>query len=97
MPLSRWVQRTSGENWALVGRQQSALGQPKLGLRSASVARRDRPLAITLDIQMDGLDGWKTLAMLKNDAELCDIPVILITIVDEKSLGRELGAFDYLS
>ena len=59
--------------------------------------RQTQPLAITLDIQMKGLDGWNTLSVLKNDPELSDIPVIIITVGDEKPRGLKKGAFDYLT
>jgi DNA-binding NtrC family response regulator len=59
--------------------------------------RSARPLAVTLDIQMKGLDGWNTLSVLKNDPELLNIPVIIITVGDEKPLGIRRGAFDYLT
>jgi len=61
------------------------------------VARRSRPLAITLDVQMQDLDGWDVLKIVKNDPDLCDIPVVLVTIVDEKPRGIAMGAFDYLT
>ena len=63
------------------------------GLRRA---REVRPDAITLDVLMSDLDGWTVLAALKGDPELADIPVIVVTIVDEKNKGYALGAADYL-
>ena len=41
---------------------------------------------------MPDLDGWTVLAAIKGDPELADIPVILMTIVDEKNRGYSLGA-----
>ena len=46
---------------------------------------------------MDELDGWSTLKLLKSDPMLSDTPVILLTVVDEKTRGMKLGAFDYLT
>ena len=46
---------------------------------------------------MPGLDGWSVLAALKSDPELATIPVIMITIADNKNLGYALGAADYLT
>ena len=63
------------------------------GLR---LARELSPAAITLDITMPDLDGWTVLAAIKGDPELADIPVILLTIVDEKNRGFALGASEYL-
>ncbi|HJV58098.1 MAG TPA: response regulator, partial [Methylomirabilota bacterium] len=64
------------------------------GLRRA---RELRPDAITLDVMMPGMDGWAVLSALKADAAVADIPVIMLTIVDDKNLGYALGAADYLT
>jgi GAF domain-containing protein/CheY-like chemotaxis protein len=64
------------------------------GLR---LARELRPDAITLDVMMPGMDGWAVLSALKADAETADIPVVMLTIVDDKNLGYALGAADYLT
>src|SRR4029434_2955611 len=64
------------------------------GLR---LARELRPDAITLDVMMPGLDGWAVLTALKADPSVADIPVIMLTIVDDKNLGYALGASDYLT
>ena len=63
------------------------------GLRKA---REIHPSAIILDVLMPGMDGWETLSSLKTDRELCKIPVIMSTIVDDKNKGFVLGASDYL-
>jgi GAF domain-containing protein/CheY-like chemotaxis protein len=60
-------------------------------------ARELRPDAITLDVMMPGMDGWTVLSALKADPETADIPVIMLTIVDDRSLGYALGASDYLT
>ena len=60
-------------------------------------ARELRPDAITLDVLMPGMDGWAVLAALKDDAALSDIPVIMVSILDDRSLGYSLGAADYLT
>jgi CheY-like chemotaxis protein len=59
-------------------------------------AREVHPAAITLDIMMPDLDGWTVLTALKGDPTLAHIPVILVTIVDEKQRGYALGAVEYL-
>jgi len=64
------------------------------GLR---LARELRPAVITLDVMMPGMDGWAMLTTLKADPLLADIPVIMLTIVDDKNLGYALGAADYLT
>ena len=59
-------------------------------------ARTLRPFAIMLDILMPHKDGWQLLHALKSDATTQDIPIIVLSIVDNKPLGYQLGAFDYL-
>jgi signal transduction histidine kinase/CheY-like chemotaxis protein len=59
-------------------------------------ARELRPRAITLDIVMPKTDGWQTLHALKADPLTRDIPVIVLSIVDQKDLGFRLGASDYV-
>jgi len=63
------------------------------GLRKA---RELRPSAITLDILMPHKDGWQILHELKADPATRDIPIIVLSIVDNKDLGYRLGASDYL-
>ena len=64
------------------------------GLR---LARELQPDVITLDVMMSGLDGWAVLTELKADPALADIPVVMLTFVDNKNLGYALGASDYLT
>src|SRR5262249_34080481 len=64
------------------------------GLR---LAREMTPDAITLDVMMPGMDGWAVLTALKSDPALADIPVIMLTIVDDRNLGYALGATDFLT
>jgi len=61
-----------------------------------SLARKLQPVAITLDVLMPEIDGWKVLQDLKSDPDLCHIPVIMYSILDEKQLGFSLGATEYL-
>jgi PAS domain S-box-containing protein len=61
------------------------------------MARDLKPLAITLDVQMPGMDGWTVLSRLKADPELAETPVVMVTMVDDKNLGHQLGAAAYLS
>jgi signal transduction histidine kinase/CheY-like chemotaxis protein len=66
------------------------------GREGLRLARELNPAAITLDITMPDLDGWTVLAAIKGDPALADIPVILLTIIDEKNHGFALGASEYL-
>jgi signal transduction histidine kinase/DNA-binding response OmpR family regulator/streptogramin lyase len=60
-------------------------------------ARKLKPQAITLDVMMPGMDGWAVLTALKADPATADIPVIMLTVVDEKQIGFALGAADYFT
>ncbi len=66
------------------------------GPEGLALARQLQPAAITLDVMMPGMDGWAVLTLLKADALTADIPVIMLTVVDDKNLGFALGAADYL-
>src|SRR5947207_733539 len=63
------------------------------GLR---LAKQIHPLVITLDVIMPDWDGWTVLNKLKADSDLAEIPVIMVTIVDNEAMGRDLGASSYL-
>ena len=63
------------------------------GLR---LARELHPMAIILDVMMPGMDGWTVLSTLKSEPEVKEIPVVMLTIVDDKNLGYTLGASDYM-
>jgi CheY-like chemotaxis protein/anti-sigma regulatory factor (Ser/Thr protein kinase) len=67
------------------------------GAEGLAAARTHRPAAIILDIIMPHQDGWSVLRALKNDPELCEIPVILATILADRELGLSLGAVEYLT
>jgi signal transduction histidine kinase/CheY-like chemotaxis protein len=67
------------------------------GARGLELARRAKPAAITLDVMMPGMDGWSVLAALKSDPATAHIPVIMVTILQDRPLGFALGASDYLT
>ena len=67
------------------------------GVDGLKRARELRPAAITLDIVMPNIDGWTILSALKGDPALADIPVVVVTIVDEQRRGIALGAAGYLT
>ena len=66
------------------------------GQEGVRLARERSPAAILLDVRMPSLNGWEVLSRLKSDPELADIPVIMVTIEEDQSLGYALGAVDYL-
>ena len=66
------------------------------GEQGLAMATERRPLAILLDVLVPRVDGWEVLRSLKGDPELRDVPVVMVTIVDEREVGLALGAVDYL-
>jgi PAS domain S-box-containing protein len=81
------------ENLAEAGYRVIGAAGPDEGRRKA---RQFRPFAITLDILMPQQDGWQMLHELKTDANTRDIPIIVLSVVDNKELAFRLGAFDCL-
>lgn len=71
--------------------RSSASGQGGLLL-----AKELLPDAIILDVMMPSMDGWAVLSTLKADPDLAEIPVIMITFLDDQNQGLELGAAEYL-
>ncbi len=67
------------------------------GARGLAMAKEHRPAVITLDVMMPGMDGWAVLTAMKADPDTAAIPVIMMTIVDDKHMGFALGAADYLT
>jgi signal transduction histidine kinase/DNA-binding response OmpR family regulator len=85
----------------LVKRFLNKEGLKMIGARSGEegirLAKELNPAVITLDVLMPGMDGWAVLTKLKADPALSEIPVIMLTIMDEKQMGYALGAADYLT
>jgi adenylate cyclase len=73
------------------------LVQAANGEEALSLARMLRPDAITLDVIMPKPDGWEVLNALKADANLRDIPVIIVTVLSDRGIGLSLGAVDVLT
>lgn len=67
------------------------------GQEGLYLAQTLHPDAITLDVMMPKMDGWSVLSALKTTPDLADIPVIVLTMVDDKHRGFALGAADYLT
>jgi PAS domain S-box-containing protein len=84
------LQRSLGRD----GFRVEAAASGEEGLR---MARALRPTLITLDVMMPSMDGWTVLKTLKADPELAGIPVIMLTMVDNKNLGIRLGASEYMT
>jgi signal transduction histidine kinase/DNA-binding response OmpR family regulator len=66
------------------------------GEEGVARAREVNPDVITLDVLMPGMDGWAVLKALKSDPSTASIPVVMVSMVDDKEIGYALGASDYL-
>jgi CheY-like chemotaxis protein len=67
------------------------------GEAGLALARSAQPDLITLDVLMPTMDGWSVLAALKADPALAGIPVVMLTMLDDKNLGFALGASDFMT
>jgi signal transduction histidine kinase/DNA-binding response OmpR family regulator len=65
------------------------------GDEALRLARESNPIAVTLDLVLPGVDGWEVLKRLKSDAATRDLPVVIISMVENRDLGMALGADDY--
>jgi signal transduction histidine kinase/CheY-like chemotaxis protein len=66
------------------------------GQHGLELARELKPDAITLDVLMPGMDGWAVLKALKADEQTREIPVIMVSMSDDREIGGSLGASDFL-
>ena len=64
--------------------------------RALEMAAELRPSAVTMDLIMKPVNGWKLLSAFKSDQRTASIPVILVTIVDQRAAGASLGADEYI-
>ncbi|HYK01171.1 MAG TPA: response regulator [Thermoanaerobaculia bacterium] len=67
----------------------------RTGEEAMKLARVMRPRAITLDLVLPGMEGWQVLRELKADSETCDIPVIIVSMIENRQLALAFGADDY--
>jgi signal transduction histidine kinase/CheY-like chemotaxis protein len=67
------------------------------GKAGLEIARKQNPAAITLDVMMPGMDGWSVLTALKSDPATASIPVIMMTMLQDRHLGFTLGASEFLT
>ncbi len=65
------------------------------GTDALRMAKELKPVAVTLDILLPEIDGWEVLTRLKQDESTRNIPVVVVSVVDNPALGRALGAIDY--
>jgi two-component system, NtrC family, sensor kinase len=65
--------------------------------QALTLARRERPAVITLDVFLPGIDGWDFLRILRNDPSTADIPVIMVTVSTDRKKAFSLGAVEHLT
>jgi len=80
-----------------LGREGYRTVQARGGDEALELARKLRPDAITLDVLMPKRDGWAVLGALKADPDLCDIPVIMVTVAPDRGIGLSLGAAEVMT
>jgi CheY-like chemotaxis protein len=66
------------------------------GVEALELIRKVPPVAVVLDIKLPRRDGWQVLAELKKDPATAGIPVVIASVVDDRSRGLALGADEYL-
>lgn len=81
----------------MLGKEGFRVLEAASGEQGLALARSEAPDVITLDVLMPGMDGWAVLTALKGDPALAAIPVVMLTITDERNLGFSLGAAEYLT
>ena len=79
-----------------LGEEGFATEQASNGEEALRVVRERRPLAITLDLQMPLMDGWDLLKALAAEAKAKDIPVILVSVIDQAQLGFPFERVTYV-
>ena len=75
------------------GYEVAICNQPE---RAVETAAELQPSAITLDIVMLPVNGWDVLSRLKGDPRTAKIPVIMVTVMDQRATGALLGADEYI-
>ena len=82
---------------AMLGREGYRVLHARSGAEALTMAREFRPDAITLDVMMPQMDGWSVLAALKSDPVLSDIPVTIVTMLNDRAIALSLGAAGFLT
>ncbi|MCK9908487.1 response regulator [Microbacteriaceae bacterium K1510] len=82
---------------ATLGRHGYRLMHAKNGAEALELMRLEPPDIVTLDVMMPKIDGWSVLGIMKSDPALEHIPVIMLTMIDDRRLGFSLGASEYLA
>ena len=81
----------------MLGREGYRVEHATSGPDALTMVQKVRPSAILLDVMMPQVDGWTVLGALKRDPDLAGIPVIIVSMLDERPLGLSLGAAEFLT
>ena len=81
----------------MLGREGYRVEHATSGPDALTMVQKVRPAAILLDVMMPQVDGWTVLSALKRDPKLAAIPVIIVSMLDERPLGMSLGAAEFLT
>jgi PAS domain S-box-containing protein len=82
---------------ATLSREGYHLQHARDGEEALEIMRKSPPDIVTLDVMMPKIDGWSVLGIMKSDPMLQQIPVIMLTIVDDRNLGFSLGASEFMT
>ena len=82
---------------ATLGKEGYHVMHARDGNEAIEMMRATPPDIVTLDVMMPEIDGWSVLGIMKSDPELEHIPVIMLTIVDDRNLGFSLGASEFMT
>jgi len=67
------------------------------GKEAIALAREHHPDLITLDVLMPDIDGFDVTAVLKSDPDTKDIPILILSVTEDKEKAFKLGANDYVT
>jgi CheY-like chemotaxis protein len=82
---------------AALAKENYRLLHARDGAEALEILRKTPPDIVTLDVMMPKIDGWSVLGVMKSDPALDHIPVIMVTIVDDRNLGYSLGASEFMT
>jgi signal transduction histidine kinase/DNA-binding response OmpR family regulator len=82
---------------AALAKENYRLLHARDGAEALEILRKTPPDVVTLDVMMPKVDGWSVLGVMKSDPALDHIPVIMVTIVDDRNLGYSLGASEFMT
>jgi signal transduction histidine kinase/DNA-binding response OmpR family regulator len=81
----------------MLGKEGYAVRVAASGPDGIASAKQNKPDLITLDVMMPSMDGWAVLSALKADPATADVPVVMLTMVEDRPMGFALGANEYLT